>query len=396
MSIYEGGTAEHAAVGCCIVDNMALLYAIGKLTKSDFEIREIGDLFAEIEAVYTRKGRFGQEDALLLKDRDLAMACMNTVGMFGGLDAAKEWIDAVKDASVVRRVAEKALTMATNSMTKESALALSAEIVELLHEGDATDDWDIKSAINRWLLELGQESKQFPTGIAKCDAVLQMEPGMFLVIGGRPSAGKTALGLQMMMNMAKHGKRCVFFSLETSPTLLLERMASNWGHIPYEDYTKRRRGPDDPQTLLAVEELEALPIDLVPAAGHTVQWMASIAAQKHADVIFIDYLQLIPQKGDGRYEQVTKTSMELHTLAQQSHLLVIALAQLNREIAGVPTLRNLKESGQIEQDADGIILLNNTPDEYYFEIAKNKRGITGSVNMTFDGAYQTFYEVRNV
>ena len=113
----------------------------------------------------------------------------------------------------------------------------------------------------------------------------------------------------------------------------------------------------------------------------------------------MDYLQLIPGRGNSRYEVVTNISMQLHTLAQTTGRLVVALAQINRGGVDAPKVQDLKESGQIEQDADAIILLasdvaikDHPERKYYFGLAKNKEGDTGDLLITFNKPIQRFEE----
>ena len=128
------------------------------------------------------------------------------------------------------------------------------------------------------------------------------------------------------------------------------------------------------------------------SGGKSVAWCSAVAAARSADVLIFDYMQLIPAKGTSRYEQVTRISMNLHTLAQTSGRLVVALAQIRRNGNAKPSMEDLKESGQIEQDADAVMLLAKGEDDYSFELAKNKRGITGRLPIVFNGTTQTFYE----
>ena len=117
--------------------------------------------------------------------------------------------------------------------------------------------------------------------------------------------------------------------------------------------------------------------------------------QAQADVIFVDYLTLMKASGKTPYERATQISMDLHTLAQQMEMAVIALAQLNRAGKGDPDMTSLRESGQIEQDADAILLIH-WPDQEdstrELIIAKNKEGETGKNFLRFDGKHQTFSE----
>lgn len=123
------------------------------------------------------------------------------------------------------------------------------------------------------------------------------------------------------------------------------------------------------------------------------------AAQLEAEVVFIDYLSLIKGEGKSLYERVTNISMELHTFAQQAKVTVVALSQLNRDDRGEPGLTNLRESGQIEQDADGVILLFEPARaepgvNRILSVAKNKEGRTGEIPLCFDGSLQRFREVE--
>jgi len=108
---------------------------------------------------------------------------------------------------------------------------------------------------------------------------------------------------------------------------------------------------------------EDLDFYLVEAAGWTVAQIKAKAIQLGAEIIFVDYLGLIRSEGKSLYERVSNTSLALHTLALSSNITVIAVCQLNRAGQGEPDMTNLRESGQIEQDADVIILLHTLGDE---------------------------------
>lgn len=123
----------------------------------------------------------------------------------------------------------------------------------------------------------------------------------------------------------------------------------------------------------------------------------SQALRKKAQVIFVDYLQLIHETGaKDRYAAITAISIALHELAQTTGIVVVALAQLNRNPSkpgATPTNSDLRESGQIEQDADAIILLSgDNPDKYLFRLSKNKEGGIGDLPITFNKQIQRFQE----
>lgn len=322
------------------------------------------------------------------------MYCMQVLPSITGY---RKFVAAVRNASICRKAAALGLEIATSDKSVDELRGLSARLSDVLTE-DSVDDrcMTIAEAAGRWLKEQNDKADHsIKTGLAPLDKRVNIRMGDMLVVGGRPSAGKTALGLQLAIQFARQGKQVCFFSYETNQVSLFDKLISCFALIPFEDIIKKRRAPQDEEYAKACEMVSRLPIWLINAGGQSVSWVSATAASKKADVVIVDYLQLIPGRGSSRYEVVTNISMQLHTMAQTTGRLVVALAQINRGGADAPKVQDLKESGQIEQDADAIILLGKGEEEYYFSLAKNKRGITGDLHITFDGNYQRFSEVTD-
>ena len=145
-------------------------------------------------------------------------------------------------------------------------------------------------------------------------------------------------------------------------------------------------------------------MELVDAAGYTVDDVRAVTLMRGYQVIFVDYLQLLQGPGAGRVEQVTGISIALHTLAQSLGVTVIALSQLSRlpkdNPNKLPDMSSLRESGQIEQDADAILLLslanhNNRDGARVLQVAKNKEGTRPDMVLDFHGDTQTFTKAKN-
>ena len=232
------------------------------------------------------------------------------------------------------------------------------------------------------------------TGIERLDEALHISPGDFIIIGGRPSAGKTALSLQIAASMAKQDYTVYYFSLETSKRKLGVRLMANQIYCPLDTVKNKA---------VSLNEIDGqaknmkMPLYIRSAAGKNVAWMKAQALRKKAQVIFVDYLQLIHETGaKDRYAAITAISIALHELAQTTGIVVVALAQLNRNPSkpgATPTNSDLRESGQIEQDADAIILLSgDNPDKYLFRLSKNKEGEIGDLPITFNKQIQRFQE----
>ena len=230
-----------------------------------------------------------------------------------------------------------------------------------------------------------------------------IDKGDYIVIGARPSEGKTAIALNMATRMAKSGVKVGFFSLETSELKLMDRIIAEMCSV---NFGRIKRGQLTEDEWRAVAEtsarIQSLPLWLIPASGKTVAWIAAETLRLGLDVIFIDYLGLITGPGKSIYEQVTNISKDLHNFAQQHKVMVVALSQLNRgDPAQLPTLERLRESGQIEQDVDAAVLLHNPPSgddfrECQLIIAKNKEGICGSIDMIFNGSNQRFSVMESI
>ena len=252
----------------------------------------------------------------------------------------------------------------------------------------------IGELVDNYVRKLNEKPKYIPSGIPVLDKHLHLAPGNLFIIGGRPSAGKTALSLQMACEQARRGLRVCYFSLETDPDTLTARIISNRLAVPLADVKSKTVPQSD---LDSLADLHKLPLFIRSASGKGTGWIKAQAQRMKAQVIFIDYLQLLTaSKAKDRYQQLTSISIALHELAQTTGILVVALAQLNRNAAHAsPSTADLKESGQLEQDADAILLLSADKEEYQAILAKNKEGKIGEIPLTFDKTRQRFLAVTS-
>lgn len=247
------------------------------------------------------------------------------------------------------------------------------------------------------------DEKYIETGLSTVDKHLKISRGDYVVIGGRPSSGKTALTIQLAMNMAKQ-MNVTYFSLETESRKIYERIVANGSRTPFGDIKNRTLKNAPPEVWKKINNFsiyatENCSLKVASAAGWDLNKIRSTALQLKSDVIFIDYLTLVESDNKTQYEKATAISKGLHTLAQRDKIAVIAVAQMNRQAdPDRPSMSDLRESGQIEQDADAILLLNpkNPLDEdcevcrKKLYLVKNKEGITGEFHMNFWGQYQMF------
>ena len=194
-----------------------------------------------------------------------------------------------------------------------------------------------------------------------------------------------------------------FYSLETSTAKLTNRLVANRCIIDFGHINRREMTPEEWERAAKwKKDVTESQLELIPASGWGVQDILATALARQHRVVFIDYLQLIRAAGRNRTEQVTNISLALHEMAQAHGILVVALSQLNRASTdradATPTLADLRESGQIEQDADAVLALYIDPDEdapmddRKLRVLKNKEGRLGDFSLAFDGSTQSFAE----
>lgn len=310
-------------------------------------------------------------------------------------DRVEEWTQLVREQAALAQVQGIAVQIASSLTTFEDLPNLYSQMGEALTlDREEQDFKPIGELVDNYVRKLNEKPRYIPIGIPVLDKHLHLAPGNLFIIGGRPSAGKTALSLQMACEQTRRGFRVCYFSLETDPDTLTARIIANRLAVPLAD-VKAKTVPQSDLDSLA--DLHKLPLFIRSASGKGVGWIKAQAQRMKAQVIFIDYLQLLAaSKAKDRYQAITGISIALHELAQTTGILVVALAQLNRNAAHAsPSTADLKESGQLEQDADAILLLSADKEEYQAILAKNKEGRVGEIPLSFDKPRQRFLAVTS-
>jgi replicative DNA helicase len=256
-------------------------------------------------------------------------------------------------------------------------------------------------------LEAGEDAAftGFVSGFYQLDEYTGgFQPGDLIVIAGRPSMGKTALGLTLAHHAAVHQKPVVFFSMEMSVDQVAQRLLSLHSGVDAQKLRRRMLSEQDINRLLnACAELEHAPLILDDTPGMTALELRAKARRlkmsRDIQAVFVDYLQLMYAPGqDNRQAEIALISRSLKALGRELGVPVIAMAQLNRLPEGRadkrPLMSDLRESGAIEQDADMVLLIHR--EEYYHPekeeaqglaeliIAKQRNGPTGSVTLAFN------------
>jgi replicative DNA helicase len=258
-----------------------------------------------------------------------------------------------------------------------------------------------------------------PTGFIELDRLLAgLRGGDLLVLGARPGVGKTSLALNIAVNTAQAGTTVAFFSLEMPAIQLTQRILSSEASVNLKGLLNAR--PDQPaaadwkkliDTCSMLSECEFY-IDDTPGLTLT-ELRAKARRQLHGvekGFIVIDYLQLMQDKGraqQDRWVTVGEISRGLKILAKELKVPILALSQLNRAVESRkdkrPQLADLRESGNIEQDADVVMFIDrSTSDEEATDfdrpdagmakliVGKNRNGAIKDINLVFDAPFTRF------
>lgn len=255
----------------------------------------------------------------------------------------------------------------------------------------------------------GKRPAYITWGIPALDERIYIEPGDLVVLGGYPSAGKTALALQMAYHIAG-GKRVGYFYLENNDRKLFDRLVSAKSLVPFGKIKRYDLEEADFEAIIGVQmQLIKPSLHFVDAAGMTVGDVRAVALSLHLDLVVVDYLQKLRaasvRRGAGEFERVSEVSSDLQTLGRQTGMTVLALSQLSRPEkrngkTPAPGMHSFRQSGQIEQDADVALLLYKDDDAKAvrtLKIGKNKEGVASvAMRMHFDGDTQTFRRVTEM
>lgn len=251
------------------------------------------------------------------------------------------------------------------------------------------------------------------TGFSDLDRILGgglLREGLY-ILAARPGCGKTTLAAAMAERMLERGRRVLFVSLEMSrKQLMARRVAADVGRVTAAQILRGELAEEERKSVgESLVRLSKRPLFFNRRASVNVSEIQFLAKQNRADVVIIDYLGLMRHEaGKSLYERVTGTSNQLKRMARGLETPVFCLAQLNREVEGrqnqEPRLSDLRDSGAIEQDADGVLLIHRPAvedaDEYgpvpmEVTVAKNRHGRTGKVELNWYMRSGRILEVRH-
>ena len=327
----------------------------------------------------------------------------------------------VLDQSIRRELIKISQDLKLNAFdeTKESRSIIEAAeklIFTLSDKNQTTKVYGMQEIINRTIKTIDEHYKNkssftgIPTGFGQLDTMTSgFQNSELIILGARPSIGKTAMALSMMEHIAIDQKiPCGFFSLEMSYEMIGQRLLSQTARIPGHKIKSGMLRQDDFVKLQnAAGRCFQAPLYIVDVPNMPLLDLKAMARRlvvnQGVKIIFIDYIGLISTDNPNAqvWEQVSEISKSLKALARELGIPIVALCQVARDAEGSePTLAQLRGSGSIEQDADVVMFLhrdrNKTADQTdpvqdaKLIVAKQRNGPTGDIEILFLSGYTKF------
>ena len=422
--------AEQAVIGCMLMDREAILTASELLTGADFYQQQYGVIFDAMVELYNE----GQPvDPITLQNRlrekelppdivsmDYVRELLNAVPTSAN---ARYYAGIVADKAILRRLIRANEEVANDCyLEKESTQDLLEQAEKKLFQVFQQRTGEDFVPVSRIVLEAVDNIEKaarlkgsvtgLPTGFQDLDYKTSgMHNSDLVLVAARPSMGKTAFVLNIAQYMAfRKGITVAIFSLEMSRVQLMNRLLSMETHIDSQDLRTGKLKDEDWIRLVEGSDVigrSNLIIDDTP--GITVAQLRSKCRKYKLEhdlgIVMIDYMQLMSgsAKADSRQQEISEISRSLKALARELDIPVVVLSQLNRAVEQRPDhrpmLSDLRESGAIEQDADGVMFIYR--DDYYHKdtekkdvaeiiIAKQRNGPIGTVELVWLPRYTQF------
>lgn len=418
--------AEQSVLGGLLCDNSAFDRVGDLLTEADFYSHDHRLVFgaimalvmankpADIVTVFERMQAAG-------KAQDIGgLAYLNGLAMsVPGASNVRRYAEIVREKSVLRAViaaCDEGATAAFNTQGKDTGTVLDALSTRLLAiEGRQVRQQPrtLASVAVRRLdhigdIEAGNVTPGWPTGFPTLDNLLQggFRGGKLIVLAARPSVGKSSFAQHLGLQFARQGLPVLMLSQEMPDTEVADRALTMLGEADYSRLQRGKLEADEWSRIsVAAEDLASMPFWVDDQAALRLGDIRAKARMvKGLKVLIVDYLQLSAGSGRGenRNTEIGEISRGLKALAKQLDVTVLLLSQLSRKVEDRadkrPQLSDLRDSGEIEQDADAVLFLwpgrplTTGAKLLGCEVAKQRGGPLGEFVLQFEGGLQRWRE----
>lgn len=427
--------AEQSVLGAAFMSKSALQKVCEDLSSESFYLDAHSKIYDVIKELYntnvavditTVTDRLKSKKLLKqIGDVDYLLEIVNSVPTASNIDY---YINIVNEKAILRNLISTATSIVSEAYMGDATINETLDdaerkILGVVKNRKSGEFKPIQEALTNAQLNLeklsesGGEITGIPSGFYDLDKVTTgFHENELIILAARPGMGKTAIVLNIVVNVALATKKNVaVFNLEMNAEQLAMRMISSAGQIDgYKIRTGKLEHSDWKRVNEAISQLAETNIKIDDTPGITIGEIRAkcrrlAATEKGLSLIVIDYLQLVSttsKYAGNRQQEVAEISRALKTLALELKVPIIACAQLSRAVEGRedkrPLMSDLRESGSIEQDADIVAFLYR--DDYYnkearmddnnsvveFIIGKNRNGQTKTVELLFKKNTSTF------
>ncbi|MCK9189923.1 MAG: replicative DNA helicase [Sphaerochaetaceae bacterium] len=426
--------AERALLGAILLDSKVFFEVSAILIKDDFYKIGHQDLYQAMLALNESDSSKTIDLISLtaqLKKDNLLDRCGGMEYIYSLTDNVPSTTNSVFYAKLIKTLAMRRNLLKVANQLRDNSFDESQDIKDVVDEGEnllsllaskgnvAKDYKDAKDLLIPVINDIEKRTNGdvrigLQTGFTLLDKFLSggIKDQEYVVIGARPSIGKTAFALTVAINMVvRNNYRVGFLSLEMSANSLVERALAgvsrtNFGHIrtgilKNEELNQLINACD----ILSTKELYIQDTPNMEATDVRTQ-ARKMKREKDIQILFIDYIGLIQSASNNaaipRHEQIATISRMLKQLTRELNIPIVVLSQVGRQTDGaLPKLSDLRESGAIEQDADVVLLLHRKSDsedliqDTELLVAKNRNGATGKIHLGFNKEIVRFEELVN-
>jgi replicative DNA helicase len=417
--------AEAAIIGSLLLDPASLDRVADELAASMFADPVHAEVFGEIVRQHTAGKPVDVMSVFLGLDGRVSLVQINGLAQFVSSSAnLRRYVEVVRERAGSRALVNVGNQLMLLAVDHERSLeeridVAQAELVKLVADGKTGDEWiaaDVGMVEHLQVLEDRAEGKTnaMPTGLPDLDDVLEggLRPGELVIIGARPSMGKTALAMTIGLHMAQDYS-VAMLSMEMPHVELRDRMTAMLGRVSLSAVKRPARGAglEWDRVVDGIEAAKQLNFRVTDTGGLNINQVRSkaraVKRQHGLHVLLVDYIGLMSglDTRQPRAYQLEEISRGLKTLAKELGIAVVCLAQVNRKVEeradNTPSLSDLRDSGAIEQDADVVMFVHRPiqarPDageefKHYakLSVAKNRNGRCGVLSMFYQGEQTRF------
>lgn len=420
--------AEKMVLNCLLINIESIEFTLKTLSVEAFYFKNHQEIYKAIIFMYKNKLpidiltliTFLQDNGLLEKVGGIKIL-IELINQVPNLVYFEEYVRLLKDKFLRRKLIKFGYEIINSGYITNISLEniindFEDKLFNLVTEIGTQKLISSAELLNKIFIELKEKSLNptlagLPSGFYDLDLLTQgFQKSDLIIIAGRPSMGKTALGLNIALNILKESKQPIlFFSLEMSKEQIMYRLLSIEANINQTRLKSGKLYKDDWLKLnQIIKVMSKIPFFIDDMPNLSIQEMqlkikTILFEQGKIGLIIIDYLQLMQNpksKMENRVQEISIITRALKNLARQFSIPIIALSQLSRNVENrvdkKPILSDLRESGSIEQDADIVLMLYKNQDfhtkqneiqDYQLTeliIAKQRNGPLGNIKLKFD------------